>query len=143
MCLIWLLLLLLLRATMTITFDAEPGVADHLEKLCRTMNLGAGELINMFIESPLSQIIEDHDTGLLQGFIYPLFSIPKKKHSILSPVTSVLFLRTSLDAAIPTPSQGAHATALGKSYLRVPTLGTKEKRGNNERANRSHHRLAA
>jgi hypothetical protein len=62
----------ILVAIMTTTFDLEPELAEHLEKLCWITNLGAGELINLILEPPLSQIIEDHDTYLLQGFIHPL-----------------------------------------------------------------------
>jgi hypothetical protein len=56
---------------MTITFDAEPDVADHLEKLSRITNLGLNELINLLLESPLRQIIEDKDSDFLQCCIQP------------------------------------------------------------------------
>jgi len=62
----------ILVAIMTATFDVEPDLGEHLEKLCRITNLGAGEIISLILEPPLRQIIEDHDTGLLQDFIHPL-----------------------------------------------------------------------
>src|ERR1700730_410976 len=46
--------------------------------------------------------------------------------------TSTSFLRTSPTATIPTLSPDGHAMAIGRSYSRVHTLGTKEKRGTNE-----------
>jgi hypothetical protein len=64
----------ILAGIMTITFDAEPDVADHLEKLCRITSLGAGELINILLDPPLRQIIKDKDSGFLQcciqAFVY-------------------------------------------------------------------------
>jgi hypothetical protein len=62
----------ILVATMTITYDAKPDVADHLEKLSQVTSVEISDLINILIGSLLSQIIEDHDTGLLQDFIHPL-----------------------------------------------------------------------
>jgi hypothetical protein len=35
-------------------------------------------------------------------------------------------------ATIPTPSQREHATAIGRSYLKAATLGTKEQPSTNE-----------
>jgi integrase len=51
---------------MTIKFDPEPDVAERLEMLCRITNLETGDLINNLLDSPLSQIIDDHDCGLLR-----------------------------------------------------------------------------
>jgi len=56
---------------MTITFDAEPDVADHLEKLCQAASLDVGEAINILLDSPLEQIIEGRDSSLLQCCIHP------------------------------------------------------------------------
>jgi hypothetical protein len=56
----------ILAGIMTTTFDLEPDVADHLEKLCQITNLGSSELINLLLESPLRQTIGDGDTDLLQ-----------------------------------------------------------------------------
>jgi hypothetical protein len=61
----------ILAGMATITFDAEPDVADHLEKLCRITNLGAGELINILLGPPLRQIIKDKDSGFLQCCVQP------------------------------------------------------------------------
>jgi hypothetical protein len=62
----------ILAGIMTITFDAEPDVADHLEKLSQVTSVEISDLINILIGSLLSQIIDHHDTGLLQDFIHPL-----------------------------------------------------------------------
>jgi hypothetical protein len=53
----------------TITFD--PDVADNFKKLRRITGLNLNELLNALIYSPLEQIIQDGDTGLLQKFIHP------------------------------------------------------------------------
>jgi hypothetical protein len=44
--LLWLFAPDILAGMHTITFDAEPDVADNFEKLCRITNLSAEELIN-------------------------------------------------------------------------------------------------
>jgi len=62
----------ILAAIMTTTFDLEPHIAEQLEKLYWITNLEPGELITLILEPPLNQIIEDHDSYLLQGFIHPL-----------------------------------------------------------------------
>ena len=62
----------ILVAIMTTTFDLEPHIAEQLEKLSWITNLEPGELITFILEPPLNQIIEHHDTYLLQDFIHPL-----------------------------------------------------------------------
>jgi len=51
---------------MTITLNAEHDVADHLEKLCQITNLGVSDLVNVLLDWPLTQIVDHHDSGLLQ-----------------------------------------------------------------------------
>lgn len=57
---------------MTTTFDLEPRIAEHLEKLSQVTSVEISELINILIGWQLRQIIEHHDTGLLEMFIHPL-----------------------------------------------------------------------
>jgi hypothetical protein len=64
---------------MTITFDAEPDLANHLEKLSQVTSVEISELINILIGSLLRQITEGHDTGLLQDFIHPLLFDTKEE----------------------------------------------------------------
>lgn len=63
---------------MKITFSPEPEVAARLEKLCQVTNLELDELLNTILDSPLRQIIEDGDTGLLQAFIKPYRYLDKE-----------------------------------------------------------------
>lgn len=66
---------------MTITFEPEPDVADQLEKLCQVANLEASEVINILIASPLNQIIEDRDAGLLRP-IFQSFEFNAKEEAL-------------------------------------------------------------
>jgi hypothetical protein len=53
---------------MTIEFIPEPDISERLEKLCQAANLGVNEAINILLDSPLEQIIEHRDSGLLRPF---------------------------------------------------------------------------
>jgi hypothetical protein len=64
---------------MTTTFELEPELAEHLEKLCGITNLGTGELINTLLADPLRQIIEDGDAHLLQSCIQPFVYATKEE----------------------------------------------------------------
>jgi hypothetical protein len=65
----------------TITFDAEPDVADRLEKLCQVTNQGAGTLINILLAPFLRQIIEYRDSDFLQCCIQP-FAYDTKEEAL-------------------------------------------------------------
>jgi hypothetical protein len=56
---------------MTIAFTPEPDVAERLEKLCQAASLEVNEAINILLDSPLEQIIEQRDSCLLQCCIHP------------------------------------------------------------------------
>jgi hypothetical protein len=52
----------------TIEFTPEPDIARRLEKLCQAASLEPNEAINILLDSPLEQIIEHRDSGLLRPF---------------------------------------------------------------------------
>jgi hypothetical protein len=54
-----------------IKFIPEPEIADRLEKLCQAANLEVNDAINILLDSPLDQIIEQRDSSLLQCCIHP------------------------------------------------------------------------
>jgi hypothetical protein len=51
----------------SITFTAEPEIAERLEKLCRITKVGSSELINLLLESPLEQVFGLGDNSLLRA----------------------------------------------------------------------------
>jgi hypothetical protein len=65
----------------TITFDPEPDIAEKLQTLSQVVNLGAGDLINVLLRSPLSQIVDDHDCGLLRP-IFQSFEYDTKEEAL-------------------------------------------------------------
>jgi hypothetical protein len=69
----------ILAGIMTTTFDLEPHIAEHLEKLCRITKVGSSELINLLLESPLEQVFGLGDTSFLQAYIQPFVHETKEE----------------------------------------------------------------
>jgi hypothetical protein len=50
-------------------FEPNSENSERLEKLCQVTNLGVTELVNVLLDWPLTQIVDQHDSGLLQPVI--------------------------------------------------------------------------
>jgi hypothetical protein len=68
----------ILGGVKSITFTAEPEIAERLEKLCRITKVGSSELINLLLESPLEQVFGLGDTSLLRAYIQPFIHETKE-----------------------------------------------------------------
>lgn len=68
---LWYPALLFSGCVNTIKFIPEPEIADRLEKLCQVANFEASVAINILLDSPLEQIIEQRDSSLLRICIHP------------------------------------------------------------------------
>jgi hypothetical protein len=68
-------------ASMTITFTPEPDIAERLERLCQVANLEPSEALNILIASPLEQIVEHRDSGLLLPF-FQSFEFDTKEEAL-------------------------------------------------------------